>query len=88
MEIGFELYDTFSRIHERYFTKDGYKTMPFKVFVLALFHHCLSFSMIIPCNLTLDGQLVYPKVIYSLSIGAGSALLIRQYCTMLDVNTS
>jgi len=53
--------------------------MPLKVFMLALFHHCISFTMIIPCNMTRAGgeEPLYAKVIYSLSIGAGSALLLK-----------
>ena len=51
LEIGFEVYDTLSRIHERLFTPDGNKTMPFKLFALALFHHSVSFCLIIPCNM-------------------------------------
>ena len=56
LELGFEIYDTISKIHERYFSKDGHKTMPLKVFILTLFHHCVSFTMIIPCNMSRAGE--------------------------------
>jgi len=52
--------------------------MPLKVLILALFHHCLSFTMIIPCNMSRAGEeIIYAKIIFVLSIGAGSALLLR-----------
>jgi len=61
--------------------------MPLKVFVLAMFHHCMTFTMLIPTNIMMGEELIYPKALFFLSFGAGTALLLRQYCTMLDINT-
>ena len=51
--------------------------MPAKFLILALFHHSVSFAIVIPANILYGENKVYAEMIYFLSFGAGAALLIR-----------